>query len=129
MNAPVTGVFASKTQVVIVVRGRQVDVRDYAKMWRRVQEAPPGSTFKESLRGWWPVTREELLEQFREGMHDRISLHMPGYKKGRKWDPDWQNATWSAARQINFPRLILDHLPPWLCDRFAHRLRRNRDDL
>lgn len=122
-----TGIFASKVQVVFVVRGREVDVRDYAKMWRRVQQAPPGVTFKESLRGWWPISREELLEQFRDGMHDRISRNMPHYGKGRKWDADWQNATWRASREINFPHLILSWLPSWLKERFTHRLRENVD--
>lgn len=124
-TSPPTGLFASKLQVVIVVRGCQVDVRDYAKMWRRVREAPPGSTFKESLRGWWPVTREELLEQFRDGMDDRLSSHMPGYKQGRKWDPDWQNETWRASRQLNQPNLVIDWLPPWLRPRFDHRTLRH----
>jgi hypothetical protein len=129
MNAPVA-IFASKQQVVITLGdGTQIDVRDYAKMWRRVKEAPPGSTFNRSLRSSWiPVTREELLEQFSYGMNDRISRHIPGYGVGRKWDQDWQNSTWRVSRQINHPRLILSWLPPWLKKRFAHRLRENLVD-
>jgi hypothetical protein len=128
MNAPV-GIFASKLPVVITLgSGIKIDVRDYAKMWRRVLAAPPGSTFTQSLCNWWPSSRDELLEQFRDGMHDRINRHIPGYNVGRKWDADWQNDTWRASREVN-SRRILDYLPPWLCDRFAQRLRRNRDDL
>jgi hypothetical protein len=43
---------------------RELSAGQYAQMIRRVKAAAPDTQFKESLCGWWPATREEILDQF-----------------------------------------------------------------
>jgi hypothetical protein len=106
-----------------------VTIKGYVDAWRRVLEAPAGKTFKRSLCGMDPASREEILREYSFGVHDRINRHIPWFGRGRKWDEDWQRAMLQAAQTVNRPRLIIDWLPQDLVRRFAHRLRRNRDDL
>lgn len=116
-------------RVITLGCGRQVRLGAYARAWKRARSAPAGSIFERGLTSHFSVTREELLEQFRYGTNDRISQHMPGYGKGRKWDEDWQRSMLQAQWKINTPRLVLDWLPRDLQTRFAHRLRCNMEDL
>jgi hypothetical protein len=44
------------------------------------------------LCGYGSRTREEILGEFRDGVHDRINRHAPGFGAGRKWDSEWQRA-------------------------------------
>jgi hypothetical protein len=120
MRAPPT---SAGTRVVVLGNGRCVRLGDYARAWRAVRAAPASATFKHGLRGWWSVTREELIREFLDGLMDRINRHDRRYGIGRKWDSDWQRETRHAATFLNMPQVIIDWLPPWLRGRFGHRLR------
>ncbi len=37
-------------------------------------KANPGVQVKETIKGWWPGTTDEVLQQIREGIHERIYL-------------------------------------------------------
>lgn len=119
----------STVRVITLGCGREIRLGAYARAWRRAKAASPGTVFERGLTSHFPVTREQLLEQFRYGTDDRISRKIPGYGKGRKWDEDWQRAMLQAQWKINTPRLILDWLPEDLRTRFAHRMRCNMEDL
>lgn len=114
-------------QVIYVAFGastRAVPIREYVKVWRAVSAAPPGTMYSSSLCGWWPATREEVLEQFREGLHARINKHVPGYGVGRHWSPDYQRSLQQVARRVNAPRTrvsLRDVLRAYQA-RLAHRL-------
>lgn len=109
-------------RVIGLSDNRVVHLGAYVDAWARVLTAPAGTEFAQSLTSRWPATREEILEQFRDGLHDRINRRDPRYGVGRKWDPDWQRQCGYAARELNYPRLVIRWLPMWLRDRFAHRL-------
>ena len=108
--------------------GRQVGLGTYVRAWRTVLTAPPSARFAGSPRDpRCPADRAQTLREFREGLHDRINQHLPWYGIGRKWDDDWQRATYQAAIALTTPRLIIWWLPHWLNARFANRLA-DRDD-
>lgn len=86
------------------------------------------------LPQWYPENREEILREFRRGLHDRINRRVPNFpgtlrprltNHPRKLTYEWQIETYRAAQQLNQPRLIIDWLPPWLKSRYRHRLRQN----
>lgn len=117
--------------ITVFASERSVTLAGYISAWNAVKAAPAGATFSESLRsGKWTGgshSREEILGQFSEGLHDRINRHLPWFGRGRKWDHDWQMETRRAADQVNQPRLRIHWLPEWLRARFSHRICR-RDD-
>lgn len=44
--------------------------------------ANPDMEFKHGLTTWWPTKGSEVMRQFREGMHDRISQGIPYSQRG-----------------------------------------------
>lgn len=46
----------------------------------------PDREFKHGLTTWWPVTGAEIVQQFRDGMHARISAGIPYCKRGLRHD-------------------------------------------
>ena len=117
-------------RIVYLPGNRTVTLGNYVKAWRMVLTAAPGTVFDKAFN-WWPETREDILREFREGLHDRINRRVDGFPgvlrpvniHQRKLDHQWQVETERAARQLNRPRLVIDWLPAWLKPRFAHRLR------
>lgn len=100
-----------------------VSLRQYIDAWRAVLAAEPGTQYKSSLRGWWPASREEVLDQFRAGLDDRISRHLPWYEKGRYWSDDAQREMRHAANRVNSRCVVRPRdLPARLRTRLAHRL-------
>lgn len=63
---------------------RQVTAGQYVAIVRKVQAAPPGTTFKDSFQTWWPATREEILRQVSEMVQNIINRHLPPTGKGNK---------------------------------------------
>jgi len=100
-----------------------VTLRQYARAWRAAKAMPVIATFRHSLTSLGSATRDEVLRQFSDGLHDRINRHIPGYGGGRKWSSDWQREMTYTARMLNTPRLVIDWLPADLRKRFLHRLR------
>ncbi len=111
-------------RVVVLGNGRSVPLGSYVWAWREILSAPPDREYRQGLTGWWPETAETILRQFRDGMHERISRHLPGYGRGRKWSHDWQRAAYQDAQRINAPRLAVRRTEITTDDwrtRFAHR--------
>jgi hypothetical protein len=63
--------------------GRTVSLADYNQAVR-LAKAFPSAVFKTGLTTWWPTTGAEILQQFREGMTDRINQAIPYSQRGRK---------------------------------------------
>lgn len=106
-----------------LANGRRVRLSTYVQAWRALRELPAAAP----VTGFdhFPTPAGEILAELRKGLHDRINRHLPGHGQGRKWSVNWQAETTRAAHQINYPRLVIDWLPPHLRERFAHRLRQS----
>ena len=63
--------------------GRTVSLAQYNRLVS-LAKAFPGATFKTGLTTWWPTTAAEIMQQFREGMTDRINQAIPYSQRGRK---------------------------------------------
>jgi len=48
----------------------------------RLAKANPLATFKAGLTCWYPCTGADIMQQFRQGMHDRISQAIPYNQRG-----------------------------------------------
>lgn len=42
----------------------------------------PGVTFKTGFTTWWPTTGAEIMDQFRQGMTERINQAIPYIQRG-----------------------------------------------
>lgn len=40
----------------------------------RLAKANPAREFKHGFTTWWPTTGREVMQQFRQGLHDRINI-------------------------------------------------------
>ncbi len=61
--------------------GKWVTVGQYVRQIKIVK-ANLDAEFKHGLTCWWPCTGREIMRQFREGMHDRISQGIPYSQRG-----------------------------------------------
>ena len=118
-------------RVVYLPEGRQVTLGNYVRAWRLALDAPDTATFTNGFN-WYPESKRDVLREFRRGLNDRINRRVDGFpgtlrprNASRKLRYEWQSETYRAAIQLNQPRLIISWLPPWLKQRFAHRLREN----
>ena len=102
--------------------GKRVSLGSYVRVWRFALGLPTGTPLSRDLQDRWPSERETVVRQFRAGMHDRISRHLPWYGRGRKWCHDWQRAATQCAAAVNTPRLIVRWVPRDLRARLQHRL-------
>ena len=50
----------------------------------RLAKANPDAEFKHGLTTWWPCTGREIMQQFRQGMHDRINQRVPYRLRGMR---------------------------------------------
>jgi len=102
----------------------------YARAWRRLKDAKPGTRFNLPRDMWaHDNDRESLIRGFRAALDRRINTRGGCKCRGRKDDYQWEMSMRRAMHQVNEPRLIIDYLPQELHGRFGHRLRCNRDDL
>lgn len=104
--------------------GRHIPLGAYVAAWRKALDAPADAVFNGSPCGWkgCSETRNEVVRQFRDGMHDRINRHIPSHGCGRKWSRDWFMQAWRLSRDVNTPRLIVRWAPVEFRARLAHRL-------
>lgn len=71
-NTMQTPVREGQVRTVTLGHGKVVTLAGYVKAVKKAK-AHPDATFKEGLTCWWPVTGEQIVRQFRDGMHDRIN--------------------------------------------------------
>lgn len=62
--------------------GRHVTLAAYLRAVRMAKENPE-MTFKTGFTTWWPTTGAEVMQQFREGMTERINQAIPYIQRGR----------------------------------------------
>lgn len=62
--------------------GRQVTLASYVKAVKAAK-ANPTMTFKHGPATWWPVTGAEFMQQFMDGVHDRINEEISYNNRGR----------------------------------------------
>lgn len=68
--------------IALPALGKAVPLGVYVKAIKHAK-ANPGRTFKCGLTTWWPTTGAEVLEQFREGMTQRINQAIPYCQRGK----------------------------------------------
>ena len=61
------------TKIITLGGGKQVPLSSYVA-GIKTAKANPRATFSHGLTGWWPITGKEILDQFRDGIHDRINI-------------------------------------------------------
>lgn len=66
--------------VTLLAVGKKVPLGSYVKGIKQAKENPD-VMFRHGLTTWWPVTGAEILRQFREGMHDRITQAIPALER------------------------------------------------
>ena len=87
--------------------GRRLALDHYVAVWKGVRNAAERDVPHLPLdlehpfddRNVQPTTI--VLAQFRRGMHDRINRHIPHYRRGRKWDTNWQAGAERLATFVN----------------------------
>jgi hypothetical protein len=67
--------------VTLPALGRSVPLGAYVRAIK-LAKAHPDITFRHGLTAWWPCTGQEIMEQFRAGMHDRINQRIPYRLRG-----------------------------------------------
>jgi hypothetical protein len=67
--------------VYVPALNRHVALADYIRAVKTAL-ANPQATFSHGLTCWWSCTGEEIAEQFRRGMHDRINQAIPYVQRG-----------------------------------------------
>ena len=60
---------------------KTVSLGQYVKAVK-MAKANPDETFKHGLTCWWPCQGRHIIEQFVEGMQDRISQGIPYSQRG-----------------------------------------------
>jgi hypothetical protein len=101
--------------------GFRVGLGQYVEAWQKIKALPPG-TYLPRIPNGNDGSAAEALQQFRDGMHDRINRHIPGYGKGRKWSLAWFWEAKRLASAVNTPRLVVRWAPPEFRKRLADRL-------
>jgi hypothetical protein len=69
--------------VTVSATGKRIPLGAYVA-GVKLAKANPCATFKHGLTTWWSVTGAEIMEQFREGMHDRINQAVPYAARGEQ---------------------------------------------
>lgn len=67
LSARVPKAFWIPSKNRFISAGQMVKIYKFCK-------ANPGVEVKETIKGWWPGTTDEVLNQIREGIHERIYL-------------------------------------------------------
>lgn len=66
----------SKRYISLPAVEKRVPLGAYVAAIKRAK-ASPDQEFKHGLSCWWPCTGKEIVEQFREGMNERINAGIP----------------------------------------------------
>jgi hypothetical protein len=74
---------ATKRFVDLPAINKKVPLGAYIKAVRAAKENPD-RTFNTGLTTWWPTKGSEIVEQFRQGMTDRINEAIPYSERGRR---------------------------------------------
>lgn len=66
--------------ITLAALNRKVTLRAYVGAVKLAKQNPD-RVFKHGLTTWWETTGEEIVQQFRRGMHDRINEGIPAHKR------------------------------------------------
>jgi hypothetical protein len=121
---------------------RTVSLSSYTQSWQRVKSlvssGQSSTIFSQSLTRWWSCTARDILDEFREGMQDRINQAIPYILRGnycqplpctdylrrqsyRKWDSQWQTEAMRTAQEVN-RKGIVRWVPMEFRERLSHRI-------
>jgi hypothetical protein len=86
-------------RVIVLPNGKRCSLPTYCQSWRTLKTLDPEA----SVKGWewYPCKARDVLHELREGLHDRINRHIPGFGRGRKWSTDYQTTLRREAQMVN----------------------------
>jgi hypothetical protein len=70
-----------KRYISLPATGKHIPLAEYVR-GVKLAKANPTVEFTHGLTTWWPTTGEEIMRQFRSGMHDRITQGIPYSQRG-----------------------------------------------
>lgn len=75
MNVPVKNILSVRVPKVFWIPSKQmfISAGNYVKMYKFCK-ANPGMKVKETISKWWEGTTDEVLNEIRAGIHERIYL-------------------------------------------------------
>lgn len=109
------------TRVVRLPNGRRVSLGVYCAAWRSLKTYDADRP----ITGWdgFPVPAERVLREMRAGVHERINRHIPGFNKGRNWQPSIFYANMRFAGLVNARCVVRERdVPQPYRRRLAHRI-------
>jgi hypothetical protein len=71
----------SKRYISLPAINRRVPLGAYVN-YVKLAKANPDREFKHGLSCWWQCLGKEVVQQFREGMNERINAGIPAIKRG-----------------------------------------------
>jgi len=57
---------------ITIANGKRIGIHAYCE-GIRLAKVHPDNLFSYGLTTWWPVTGAEIMQQFRDSIHDRIN--------------------------------------------------------
>ena len=72
----------AKRYITLPAIERRVSLGAYVQAVKAAK-AHPEHEFKHGLSCWWPCKGKEIVQQFREGMNERINAGIPAIKRGQ----------------------------------------------
>ena len=74
-----------KNLYITIQGSKQISLKQYVSAWKTLKRVPlelrDKTTVKESLCTWYPVSVSECLEQYTQGIHDRINIKAKNHEK------------------------------------------------
>jgi hypothetical protein len=83
---------------VTLPNGRACGLGVYVRAWKTLRTLKADDSV--SGFGHFAEPASDVLRTLRDGMHDRINRHAPGFGRGRKWSNDWQREAIQCAHAV-----------------------------
>lgn len=118
-------------RVVRLPDGHRVSLGEYVRSWKEILNLVREDRGDAKLWGFHHSERSarEILDNLRDGMHDRINRKIPGYGVGRKWSMDWFMDAYRLWIKLNYRHIIRERdVPREWRKRLAHRITKPEDE-
>lgn len=65
-------------KAITITNDKRISITTYVNAWKIVRSNPLDTMYKDSLTTWWPVSGKDIIQQYRDGIHDRINQRAKG---------------------------------------------------
>jgi hypothetical protein len=66
--------------------GQACSISEYVRSWKQLIIMP--QTAEVANWNWYPVTAAEIINDIRQGVHERINRHLPWFNVQNRYNPD-----------------------------------------